>query len=90
METIDDLFRAFGGPAAIGRIIGKRTEHATGMKRRNSIPVRYWQALIESDRGRELGLTYAKLVELHVRENGNLAGQYSDVDGSGSIAEVRP
>jgi hypothetical protein len=44
--SVDDIFDAFGGPSAVGRVIGKSTEHAASMRRRGSIPVDYWPALI--------------------------------------------
>lgn len=50
MSNVDSIFDLFGGPAAVGRIIGKSTEHAATMRRRGSIPVRYWPALIEAAR----------------------------------------
>ena len=65
MNSIDDLFKAFGGTAAFGRVIGKRTEHAGAMKNRQSVPLRYWPALISSERGREIGLTSADLMRIH-------------------------
>jgi len=48
METIDDIFDLLGGPAVIGRLIGKSTEHAATMRRRGSIPVDYWPRLIDA------------------------------------------
>lgn len=66
VDTINSLFSLFGGPAAVGRAIGKSTEHASGMKRRKSVPVEYWPSLIESEKGRELGLTNDDLVKIHL------------------------
>ena len=64
-ETIDDIFRLFGGPTAVARVIGKRPTTASEMKRRQSIPVRYWPSLLESARGHEIGLTSEILMEVH-------------------------
>jgi len=67
MKTIDDIFAAFGGPAAVGRAIGKSTEHAASMRRRRSIPVAYWPALIQRAAERGIRLTAEMLVEMHAR-----------------------
>ncbi len=45
---VDSIFEALGGPAAVGRLIGKSTEHAATLRRRRSIPVRYWPKIIGS------------------------------------------
>lgn len=68
MQTIDDLFAAFGGPANFGRVIGKRTEHAGSMKARGYVPVLYWALLVKSERGQEIGLTFESLHRLHFGE----------------------
>ncbi|RAI33736.1 hypothetical protein [Rhodoplanes serenus] len=66
MGTIDDLFDTLGGPAEIGRVIGKSTEHAAAMKRRGSIPVGYWPALVAEAERRGIGsLDYEALVRMH-------------------------
>lgn len=66
MSTVSAIFDRFEGPANVGRAIGKPTEHATAMKRRGSIPVRYWPDLIRvaEHEGIE-GVTYADLVTAH-------------------------
>lgn len=66
MNTLDSIFAAFGGPAEIGRAIGKSTEHAAAMRRRGSIPVGYWQPLIRAAREKGLdGVTYESLALIH-------------------------
>lgn len=65
METLDDLYDAFKGPAGVGRAIGKSTEHAFAMKRRRSVPVRYWPALLSAARSLNLKLDEACLVRIH-------------------------
>lgn len=66
MKTIDDIFDAFNGPAEVARIIGKRTEHATAMRRRGSIPVVYWPSLFAVAKARGIsGITYDALVAVH-------------------------
>jgi hypothetical protein len=46
MTSVDRIFDDLGGPASVGRMIGKSTEHAATMKRRGSIPIRYWERLV--------------------------------------------
>jgi hypothetical protein len=66
MKTVDDIFDAFNGPAEVARTIGKRTEHATAMRRRKSIPVAYWPRLVDGAKARGLnGITYDALVAAH-------------------------
>lgn len=66
MQTIDELYEAFGGAAEIGRAIGKSTEHAAIMKRRGSIPVEYWLRLTEAARERGIpGVTCESLTVMH-------------------------
>lgn len=66
MTTVDAIFKAFKGPANVGRAIGKRTEHAVQMRRRGSIPVTYWPALITYAEANTIpGVSYAALVAAH-------------------------
>jgi hypothetical protein len=66
MDTVDDVFAEFGGPTALGRAIGVKPSTASEMKRRQSIPIDYWQKLTEAARERGLeDLTYEKLVSIH-------------------------
>jgi hypothetical protein len=51
MHTVSDIFDVLGGNAAVGRILGVNPSTASEMKRRESIPVEYWPALVaEADR----------------------------------------
>ncbi len=66
--TVADIFSRFNGPAEVGRAIGKSTEHAGLMKRRNSIPVAHWPKLIAAAKARKIaGLTYEALVQAHAK-----------------------
>lgn len=66
MRTVADIFKAFSGPAGLGRAAGVTTEHATTMRRRGSIPVAYWPALVEFAEAHAIeGVTYAVLVAIH-------------------------
>lgn len=76
LRSVDDVFAAVGGPAAFSRGV---TEHgqpsikvtpsgAGEMKRRQSIPVDYWIALVAF--ARSLGvtwLTYEALTFMHAK-----------------------
>ncbi|MCF2522342.1 hypothetical protein [Bradyrhizobium sp. G127] len=76
-RTVDDIFNALGGPAAFARGV---TEHgrpavkvspsgAGEMKRRQSIPVDYWIALVEFARSRNVTwLTYEALTFIHAKK----------------------
>jgi hypothetical protein len=74
VDTIHGLFDALGGPAEVARIIGRGGSTASEMKRRASIPVDYWPALIESARGKEIGLTSDDLVRLHIVSRSQSSG----------------
>lgn len=50
MASVDEIFRAFGGPASLAKVMGVTTEHASAMRRRRSIPVKYWPAILRADR----------------------------------------
>lgn len=47
MNTINDIFDVFGGNAAVARILSVGPSTASEMKRRESIPVEYWPALVD-------------------------------------------
>ncbi|MDQ0320011.1 hypothetical protein QO002_002149 [Pararhizobium capsulatum DSM 1112] len=47
MNTVSDIFDVFGGNAAVARILGVGASTASEMKRRESIPVEYWPALVD-------------------------------------------
>ena len=51
----------------MAKILGCGQSTASEMKRRRSIPVRYWESLIASDKGRELGLSSDVLMQVHSR-----------------------
>lgn len=53
MQNVGDIFELFGGNAAVARVLNVGPSTASEMKRRESIPVEYWPALI--DEARRLG-----------------------------------
>lgn len=68
MQTLEDVFREFGGPSKVGQALGISTEHAAAMKRRKSIPPRYWAALVRVAKERGLPVSYDALAEIHAQE----------------------
>lgn len=69
MDTVNDVFREFGGPTALGRAIGVNPSTASEMRRRRSIPVDYWPRLVAAAHERGIdGLDYKTLVEMHAPE----------------------
>lgn len=68
MLSVADIFELVGGPAEMGRAIGVPTEHATQMKRRASIPVRYWPALLRAADERKLDIDHEKLTQAHTEK----------------------
>ena len=75
LETVDDVFDAFGGPTRVARALGlKRADGslasstASEMKRRGNIPVDYWPRLIEAAPEYDVsGLTPETLMAIHVK-----------------------
>lgn len=65
METVDDIYELLGGPAAVGRLIGKSTEHAATMRRRGSIPVEYWPDILEGLKAKGRDSTADDLLRCH-------------------------
>lgn len=68
IRSVDELFEVCGGPARVGRAIGKSTEHAAAMKRRSSVPTDYWHDLVEWAKGQGLeGVTFDVLGRIHAK-----------------------
>jgi hypothetical protein len=67
MNTIDEIFAGFSGTSAFAVALGLNLSTASEMRRRSSIPVRYWPKLVEAARERGLdGITFDSLVAMHV------------------------
>jgi hypothetical protein len=66
-NTVPELIDALGGTTLFARLLGSKISTASEMKRRGTIHVRYWPALIKSEKARALGLTAELLMELHAR-----------------------
>lgn len=54
ITDVPTLIDAFGGNAAVAKIIGKGASTVSEMRRSQSIKVRYWPALIEAAKERGL------------------------------------
>lgn len=68
MNTVTDLFDAIGGAAEMARCIDVKPSAASEMKRRGTIPVKYWPKLAAVCRARRIRLSYDDLVRLHTSE----------------------
>lgn len=69
MHPIDRLFQALGGVTAVADVLGVGQSTASEMRRRKSIPVRYWPALLDAWKVREPdSASYEALVSMHSRE----------------------
>ncbi|QUS40596.1 hypothetical protein RPMA_18440 [Tardiphaga alba] len=67
MNTIDEVFAAFSGTSAFAAALGLNLSTASEMRRRSSIPVRYWPKLVDAARERAIdGITFDTLVAMHV------------------------
>lgn len=69
MEDIASLFETVGGSGQMAALLGVKPSAASEMKRRGSIPVKYWPQLVSGfrDRGIE-GLDYDALVKIHATQ----------------------
>ena len=66
METIDDVFEAFGGTRKTADALSVKPSTASEMRRRASIPVKYWPQLIQAAKVNHIrGLSNDSLVRLH-------------------------
>jgi hypothetical protein len=66
MNTVHDIFDTFGGTGAVARIINVKHSAASEMRRRQSIPVKYWPSLIEQARATGVALDSDALVRVHL------------------------
>lgn len=66
MQNVGDIFTLMGGTGAVARILDIKHSTASEMRRRGSIPVRYWPALIEGAAAIGADLDSDILVKAHV------------------------
>lgn len=70
METVTHIIDALGGNRTFAELIGAPHQStASEMKRRKSIPVRYWPVVLEAARTKGLTLSSDDLVRMHTRED---------------------
>lgn len=65
MATVPSLFEEIGGPGKMADLLGIKPSAASEMKRRGSIPVRYWPRLVEACREVGVAVDYGQLVAMH-------------------------
>lgn len=66
MQSVSYIFETLGGPTKVARILGVGFSTAMEMKRRGSIPVKYWPKLVDACHSvGAQNVTYDQLVELH-------------------------
>jgi hypothetical protein len=73
MNTIEDIFLNLGGTGAVARIIGVKHSAASEMRRRGSIPVKYWPALVEGATAAGKAMDNDVLVRVHIEQAGAAA-----------------
>lgn len=66
MRTVHDIFEALGGTGAVAKVIGVKHSAASEMRRRQSIPVKYWPALMERAVQDRIAIDSDVLVRVHV------------------------
>lgn len=66
MSSVQHIFTALGGPTKVARILDVGFTTASEMKRRGSIPVKYWPRLVEACEAEGVeGVSYEQLVAIH-------------------------
>ncbi|RWC29938.1 MAG: hypothetical protein EOS70_23275 [Mesorhizobium sp.] len=66
MRTVQEIFEALGGTGAVAKVIGVKHSAASEMRRRQSIPVKYWPALMERALQERIAIDSDVLVRVHV------------------------
>lgn len=69
MNTVEDVFLRFEKTSAFADALGLKLSAASEMRRRGSIPVRYWPKLVEAARQRGFDeISNDTLVSIHTPE----------------------
>ncbi|WP_352824520.1 carph-isopro domain-containing protein [Mesorhizobium sp. M0134] len=66
MQNVGDIFTKLGGTGAVARMIDVKHSAASEMRRRQSIPVRYWPQLIAGAKTAGVEIDSDLLVKVHV------------------------
>ena len=56
MSDVATIISDLGGYQAVAKVLNVGSSTVSEMRRRGSIPVKWWPALIQSERGKEIGL----------------------------------
>lgn len=71
LSAFTDIIGLWPTAADFGRAIGVSDVHARAMKRRNSIPSKYWSALVDEARQRGFNhVTHEALAEIDAAQDG--------------------
>lgn len=66
MNSVPLIFDALGGPARVAAALSVKPSAASEMKRRKSIPVKYWPKLVAACAAEGVeGVNYERLVKIH-------------------------
>jgi hypothetical protein len=66
MQSVSNIFETLGGPTRVAKMLDVGFTTASEMKRRGSIPVKYWPRLVAACESQGIdGITYERLVEIH-------------------------
>lgn len=68
MRTVEDVFEKLGGTGAVARLIEVKHSAASEMRRRQSIPVRYWPNLIDRAHAAGVEISSDVLMAVHAPE----------------------
>jgi hypothetical protein len=69
MRSVSNLFETLGGPTKVATFLDVGVTTASEMKRRGSIPVKYWPRLVAACEQHGIdGLNYERLVAMHTTE----------------------
>jgi hypothetical protein len=66
IETISDIAEKLGGTSAFGRVIGVKQSTASEMRRKNTLPVKYWPQLVDALKAIGVTFSYEELVKIHI------------------------
>lgn len=66
MTDLDTIFKDLGGTGKVAEFLGVKPSAASEMRRRKSVPVRYWPKLVIACNEKKIeGINYAALVSMH-------------------------
>lgn len=68
METISDIISAMGGPSKMARLLGTNQSTVSEMKRRRSIPPKWWNPILETDEAQAARLTLSDIHRICTRK----------------------